>query len=615
MKKHWRLLRGLVDRAFDFRGVARWLAFAGVLGVVAGVGAILFQMALETVRTLLFQGLAGVGLGHPGGEPPELHVTLAEYSPLWLLLLPTAGGLAVGLLVRYLAPEAKGHGTDAAINAYHQKGAVIRKRVPLVKMLASVITMGTGGSGGREGPIAQIGAGFGSFMATRLGLGVHYRRLLLASGLAAGVGAIFRAPLAGALFAAEVLYSDPEVETEVILPAAITSIVAYAVYAARYGYGAIFTGATGFTFSNPLELGPYLVLALVVAAGALLFIKVFYGIEAAFSRLRLPAPLKPALGGLLVGMLGVVLYAVHGDVRVLDVLSTGYGVLQDAVAGGAGLGVGLLLLVSAGKILTTSLTIGSGGSAGVFGPSMVIGGTLGAAVGLTFHAWMPTVVTQPAAYAIVGMAGFFSAVANTPLSTVVMVSELTGSYGLLVPAVWVCALAYLVGRRWSIYRSQVPSRLYSPAHVGDYAMEAMRSSFVRDVYKTSRRLRAVPAGTLVADVLGLTADTRQRVYPVVDAHGALVGCFHHRDLLHLVQDAPEEARCTRVEAIVGSRTLHVSPDETIGRARALMQRADIDELVVATTHDRSVLGILTSSDVLLAYSRSMARSDGEPSNA
>ncbi len=613
MKKRLKILRGTVDRAFDFRGVARWLVFGAALGVVAGVGAILFQLALEAARAVLLGGVAGVALGHPGGEPPEIVIQGAVYSPAWLLLLPALGGLAVGYLLHYLAPEARGHGTDAAIRAFHHTGGVIRKRVPLVKMLASIVTMGTGGSGGREGPIAQIGAGFGSFLATRLGLGVRYRRVMLASGLAAGVGAIFRAPLAGALFAAEVLYSDPEVETDVLLPAAITSIVAYAVYAARFGYDPVFAGATGLSFTNPLELGPYLLLGLVVTVAALGFIKAFYGIEEAFARLALPQPLKPALGGLLVGAVGVGLLAVNGDERVLDVMSTGYGALQDAIGGATGLGVGLLLLVAGGKILTTSLTIGSGGSAGVFGPSMVIGGTLGAAVGQVLHSWMPSVVTQPAAYAIVGMAGFFSAAAKAPLSTVVMVSELTGSYGLLVPAVWVCALSYLVSRRWSIYRSQVPSRLHSPAHVGDYAMEALAATPIRDVYKVSRRFRVVPLDVTVGAVLGLTAETRQRVYPVVDHDEHLLGCFHHADLMQALHADPEGSRATPVTTLLGTRALQVSPDDPVATARRLMQAVGVDELVVATTTGDRVLGIVTSADVLIAYNQRLARSvdDGE----
>ncbi len=169
--------------------------------------------------------------------------------------MPAFGGLLSGWLVYTFAPEAEGHGTDAAINAYHRAGGLIRGRVPIVKTIASAITLTTGGSGGREGPIAQIGAGFGSFLATRLKLSDRERRIMMAAGIGAGVGSIFRAPLAGALFAAEVLYRDPEFESEVIIPAGISSVVAYCLFCLVFGWGSLFD-SPDFKFSNPLELGP-----------------------------------------------------------------------------------------------------------------------------------------------------------------------------------------------------------------------------------------------------------------------------------------------------------------------------------------------------------------------
>lgn len=600
--------RHAVDRSFDLRGVGKWLLLGTILGIVAGCGAILFQMGLEALRLFNFHTLMGIHPGHPGGEPPDFHFPLAASPVPWLLLvLPAIGGLLAGLLVHYLAPEARGHGTDAAIQAFHKRGGYIRKRVPFVKFFATIVTMGTGGSGGREGPIAQIGAGFGSFLATRLGLGARHRRWMLAAGLGAGVGAIFRAPLAGAMFAAEVLYSDPDVETEVILPAAVTSIVAYSVFTAKYGFDPMFTSRGVFGFTNPLELGPYLVLALVVAAAALLYIKVFYGTEALFRRLHIWPPLKPVIGGFLTGLVGFVLYTQSDDTRVIDVMSTGYGILQDVLSEPAGgIGIGVLLMVSLGKILTTSLTIGSGGSAGVFGPSMVIGGTLGGAVGQVFHGWMPQVVQHPGAFAVVGMAGFFSAAAKTPLSTVIMVSEMTGDYALLVPAVWVCALAYLVSRRWTIFRSQVPSKVFSPAHYGDYAMQLMAHTLIGDVYKKDRKWVAIPEDTPLREITSLTAETRQRVFPVVGRDGRLVGCFHQGELVNaLHDDDPDPPRDTARDLIARVRQT-VTPEDTVRTAQRLMAGRGVDELVVVDDADlRRVVGVVTSADVLLAYNRQL----------
>ncbi len=605
--------RAALDRTFDFRNFWTWLLLGALVGVIAGLGAILFQMALEVTRLFCFQSLVGIDPGHPGGEAPLFSFPIAEaFSPMWLLVLPAIGGLGAGFLTLRFAPEARGHGTDAAIKAYHRQAGVIRWPVPVVKFFATVLSMGTGGSGGREGPIAQIGAGAGSLLATRLGLSARYRRWLLAAGLGAGVGAIFRAPLAGALFAGEVLYSDPEVETEVIRPAAVASIVAYAVFAAKYGYGHMFTDVTGTGFSNPLELGPYVVLAVVVAAGAALYIRVFYGMDGFFRRLRVSDWIKPVVGGFATGAVGLVLHLLVSDHRVLDVMSTGYGVLQDVVDGGPPVGIGVLLLVAVGKILTTSLTIGSGGSAGVFGPSMVIGGTLGAAVGQVLHSWMPGIVQHPANYAIVGMAGFFAAAANTPLSTIIMVSEMTGNYELLVPAVWVCALAFLVGRRWSIYRSQVPSKVFSPAHFAEYAMEIMGRVRVSEVYKKTRRFACVTPDMTLGDAMRATAETRQRVFPVLGADGRLAGAFHLAELMHALHSEPSASQDRRVRDLMHSAEVRVRMSDPVAQAHRLMTSRAVDELIVTDDRDPGVVvGILAGSDVLLAYNRRLALVESE----
>jgi CIC family chloride channel protein len=370
-------------------------------------------------------------------------------------------------LVYTLAPEAEGHGTDAVIAAYHRQQGYMRPIVPVVKIVASALTLGTGGSGGREGPIAQIGAGFASFLATSLRLGPVQCRILLAAGMGAGIAAIFRAPLAGALFAAEVLYSSPEFEPEVILPAGIASTVSYCTFSSVFGWDPLFA-TPEMVFHSPLQLGPYLILALAMAFLAMIYTRTFYGCVYLFHRWRVPPHIKPAVGGLLTGAVAVALYLAFGrQPEVLGVLSTGYGSLQAALDNEAGMSVGVLLAIAFGKIVTTSLTIGSGGSAGVFGPSMVIGGSAGGALGLMLNRLWPSLAPHPASYVIVGMAGFFAAAAKTPFSTLVMVGEITGGYDLLLPTLWVCVIAYMLSDEQSIYHEQAPSRAQSEAHRGD----------------------------------------------------------------------------------------------------------------------------------------------------
>jgi chloride channel protein, CIC family len=349
------------------------LGLSLVVGVVAGVGAILFYLACQVVVHYALDGLVGYHPSSPLGEPEVFEKTASTFRPWLLLIVPAVGGLLSGLIVFTLAPEAEGHGTDSAIDAYHHKQGYIRPLVVPVKIVASAITIGTGGSGGREGPIAQIGAGIGSLLGTVLRLGATHRRILMAAGMGAGVAAIFRAPLAGALFAAEVLYRSPDFESEVIIPAALASIIAYCTFGMSAGWNPLFTIPADtlrvLVFSDPLQLVLYTVLALFLVVLAMIYTRSFYGLTHLFHRLAIPRHFKPAVGAFLTGALGLGLFALLGDKAVLSVLSFGYGILQDVlrlpanVQGAHLLQVGVVLLaVAVGKILTTGLTIGSGGS-------------------------------------------------------------------------------------------------------------------------------------------------------------------------------------------------------------------------------------------------------------
>ena len=239
----------------------------------------------------------------------------------------------------------------------------------------------------------------------------------MAAGMGAGIAAIFRAPLAGTMFAAEVLYRSPEFESEVIIPAGFASVVSYCVFGAYSGWEPLFT-IPDLAFTNPWQLGPYLLLALFMALLAMLYTRSFYGMKAIFDRLPIRRHFRPAVGALLTGLVGLLLYFVVGrQQQVLAVLAFGYSAIQDAMTQDVGVSAGLLLTIALGKILTTGLTIGSGGSGGVFGPSMVIGGCGGSALGIVLHDLWPSLVPHPASFVIVGMAGFFAAAAKTPFST------------------------------------------------------------------------------------------------------------------------------------------------------------------------------------------------------
>lgn len=592
--------------SIDFHTAGRWIVLASLVGVVAGAGAIAFQVLTQVVVRCSLVEFAGYAPREAAGEEVLFGAPTQEFSPWMIAAVMTLGGLISGVLVYTLAPEAAGHGTDAAIDSFHNRRGAVRARIPFVKTLASAVTLGTGGSAGREGPIAQIGAGFGSWLATRLGLSARERRVMLAAGMGAGVGAIFRAPLAGAVFAGEILYSDADLEPDVIMPAATSSIVAYSVYTQslpeEIRFVPLFGEHLNHRFASPVELLPYAALAVVLLLVGILYVKSFYGIHRVFERLPIAAHLRPALGAGLAGLLGVSLFHLWGrDRDVLAVLGTGYGTLQHALTSAGDLSIALLVAIAAGKIVTTGLTIGSGGSGGVFGPSMVIGGCMGAAVGQAFHQVWPDLVTEPEAFAVVGMAGFFAGVARAPISTIIMVRAMTGDFGLLVPTMLVATLTFVSARRWKLYRSQVPTRMDSPAHRGRFLVDVLEGLKVRDVYQRHRKLTLVGEGETVEAIVHRLARSRQRYFPVVDADGRMVGIFSDDDVrAYLYDDTLWKLAVAR--DVMVANFVSVTPDDDLNTALKRFTALNLDELPVLDPDDPGrLLGMLRRKETIAAY--------------
>ena len=575
------------------------------MGIVAGLGAIVFYVSTRVVEHYALGVVAGYyPEPHPGGEPSMswLPVTGHPLYPWLLLVIPTVGGLLSGVLVYTLAPEAEGHGTDAVIAAYHYHQGQIRPRVPLVKIVASALTLGSGGSGGREGPIAQIGAGFGSLLGNLLHLRPAERRVLMAAGMGAGIGAIFRAPLAGTIFAAEVMYSSPEFESEVIIPAGIASVISYCVYGVYAGWEPLFT-IPSLSFANPLRLGPYLLLALFMALLAMLYTHSFYGIKRLFDRLPIHPHFRPALGAFLTGLVACVLYFIVGrNTQVLAVLAFGYSSIQEAMTLDGNVTAMILLTIALGKILTTSLTIGSGGSGGVFGPSMVIGGCGGGALGIVLHNLSPWLVPHPASFVIVGMAGFFAAAAKTPFSTLIIVSEMTGGYSLLLPSLWVCTLSYILSDKQSIYSSQVESRSLSPAHQGTYVRQVLAgvrvSQFLSSRAELSPSLRPVDSLATVIERLG---EAPYPILPVVDEGNRLLGVVNIEEV-YLASRAPSLTALVLAADLMRSDVQPLTPEDSLDRAQELFVENDLLTLpIVNDLQRRQVIGMVRRFDIASAY--------------
>lgn len=581
-----------------------------VVGAVAGVGALLFEYSAAYIVRFALVGVAGYAPPGPHGEvqlfAEETGAAAEGHSIVWwwLLLLPAIGCLLSASISEWLAPEAKGHGTDAAIDSYHRHGGRIRGRVPIVKGICSALTLGFGGSGGREGPIAQIGAGFGSFLGQRLGLGDRACRTLLAAGMAGGVGAIFRAPFAGALFAAEILYRDAELESEVVIPAFLSSAVSYCVFCGWLGeFGVLFELGPGFDFHNVLEMLPYTLLAIALVPAIGFYTRFFYGVERLFAQIKLPRPAVAAVGGLLTGGVALAAWGLVGDDRALAILSSGYGVLQQTLDGsvlGWG-GIGLLAVVAIGKVVATTFTIGAGGSAGVFGPSMVIGGSIGGVVGLLCYEW--GLVENPASLCIVGMCGFFAGAAKTPISTIVMVTEMTGSYQLLLPAVWVCGLTFLVSRRYALYQKQVFNRALSPAHRGEYVEALLEDMTVADVFEPSE-VETVTSSMALRDIVYKIAHGRQDYFPVVD-DGEFVGIVSAHDVREFTFDE-SVYRLAIAADIMSSPPIVVHPEDDLHTALETFDSIWIDELPVVSADDpNKVLGQLRRRAINRAYTKKL----------
>jgi CIC family chloride channel protein len=387
-----------------------------------------------------------------------------------LAILPALGGLASGLLTTFLAPETAGGGGDASIEAYHG-GEEVRPRVVPVKAVAAIAALSTGGSGGREGPTMQIGVAIGSAVGRLLPTTAAERRVLLVAGIAAGISAVFRTPLGAALLATEMLYRD-DFEADALVPAILASVIAYSVVIAVFGETILFDVQGRFPF-RPAHLPLFGLLAIALSLGGAAFVRALQLVQAAARRLPGPVWLRPAAGGLLVGLLGTGITLIqqgrHGIyARAFGVLGGGYGVVQAALDGlpweepGWHL-VGVLLAIGVAKLVASALTVGSGAAAGDFAPSIVVGALLGAAFGHAAKVLTADPSIRPEAFALVGMGAFYGGIAHAPLSAVVLVSELAGSYDLLVPMMLTVGIAFVSLRSWSLYPAQRPARTLPPA--------------------------------------------------------------------------------------------------------------------------------------------------------
>ena len=435
------------------RDKPRLLIDSFVIGIIGGLSAQVFMWMLEVANRFFLGWMAGY---YAPGLPAEGHTLHEVIGPhgLWLVpLVTTLGGVISGILVYGLAPEAEGHGTDTAVKAVHWNAGKIRARVAPLKMVASAITIGSGGCAGREGPTALISAGFGSIYADVLHRSDRERRMLVLMGMAAGLAAVFRSPIGTALFAVEVLYGSVEFEAEPLLYCMLAAVVAYAVNGSFSGWHSLFKIAPQTEVRGVADYGWYALLGVASGVAGTILPEIFYRMRDAFHALPIPNWTKPGIGGLLLGLMAL---------ELPQVLGGGYGWIQEAINGQLALHLMLILLVA--KMVAMALTVSSGGSGGVFAPSLFVGCMMGGV--------FASLTRDPTAgMVVVGMAAVFAGAARVPIATLLMVAEMTGGYQLLVPAGLAVTLSYIVQLKLSgfckyrsLYEGQVPGRLDSPAH-------------------------------------------------------------------------------------------------------------------------------------------------------
>jgi len=555
------------------------ILLAVVVGLGAGLGAVVFRWLIAGCEVLFFGG-AGRMLGFLG--------------PYQVVPVPAAGGLLVGLLIYYLAREAKGHGVPEVMLAVAAGGGRIRPRVALVKSLASAICIGSGGSAGREGPIVQIGSALGSTLGQLLRMPEDRVRLLVACGAAGGISATFNAPIAGVLFALEVIQRQFAATSFGFV--VFSSVTAAAISRAVLGNHPSFR-VPPYELVSAWELPLYLILGLVAAGAALLFVKALYGCEDVFDRWPAREYVKPVLGGLLVGVLGAKLPQVFGTGYGPQPLGPSLGAVDLALVGGLTVGAtGLLWLV---KIVATSLTIGSGGSGGVFAPSLFIGSMLGATFGYVAHALWPGLTGGPGAYALVGMGAVFAGAARAPITSVIILFEMTGDYRIILPLMVAVVTSSLVSRHFSrdtIYTLKIRRRGLSLQD--QPPVDLLDTVTVGEVM--TREITTVPADMPVNDLVDLLLETGHHGLPVVDGDERLVGIVTLSD----IQRSADVSDAGLAADIATPSPVTCFPDQTVREALQQLGGRGVGRVPVVDRLDPTrVIGILRRENVVSAYAR------------
>jgi chloride channel protein, CIC family len=550
-----------------------------LVGFLGGLGAVAFRYLIGLFQTLIY------------GSGTDL-AALVQTLPWWKVVLgPAIGGAFVGPLVYFLAREAKGHGVPEVMNAIAREGGIIRKRVVVVKTLASAICIGSGGSVGREGPIVQIGSALGSSLGQMLGLSHGEMRVLVACGAAAGIAATFNAPMAGAIFALEIVLADFALPT--FTPIILSSVIATVVSRAFLGDYPAFQ-VPPYQLESPWEIGFYCILGLLSGLVAVAFIITLYKSEDLWDAWKIPDYVKASIGGIIIGIMAL---------RFPHIMAVGYDSIGKALLNQEVWTV-LVLLVPL-KILATSITIGSGGSGGIFAPSLFMGAMLGGAFGCAVNALFPSITANPGAYAIVGMGAVVAGTTHAPIQAFLILFELTQDYRIIPPLMICCVIATFVSRglkRESIYTLKLLRRGIDIEAGRD--VNVLKSMVVHDFM--TWHPETVQESTSLRDLIRILPFSQHTSFPVVDNGGNLVGMLSLRDFREAIF---EESLLDVVIArdIATIPAISVTTEDNLAKALRLVHDNAVERLPVVLNGEsrQKVVGILSQRDIMSAYNRAL----------
>jgi CIC family chloride channel protein len=546
---------------------------AVAIGACAGLASAAFRDLIAFMNTFFFEGLGGTLEGGMGPAVP-------------IVVLAT-GGLVVGLITKYFAPETKGHGVPEVMLAVAHFGGRIRPRVALFKALAAAVCIGSGGSAGREGPIVQIGSALGSALGQWFKLPDRRVTLCVACGAAGGIAATFNAPMAGVLFALEVILARFTSMSfgVVVLSSATATVVHQAVTGDTSPAFAI---PTDFTLTSGWELLLFALMGVAAAFVAQLYTRSLYAVEDATDRVKIPDFVKPAIGGALVGAIGMY------DSRIF---ATGYHTIERALAGE--LTLQILAILCLLKIVATSLTIGSGGSGGVFAPSLFVGAMFGGAFGTIAHQIFPGFTSASGAYALVGMAAVFAGSARAPMTAVFILFEMTDDYHIILPLMTATVISTVLSQRIaadSIYTVKLRRRGINISAVQD--VNLMDAITVREAME--KDFESVPPTMPLTALIMKFATSSLLAYPVIDEEGALCGIVTKSDVERANIDG--NPHLMRVEGVCTDHVIVSRPEQSLGTALNLFASHDIGRLpVVDPNNPGRVIGMLHRASIVTAY--------------